>query len=124
MIFNSTISKIGKAKNISVYMPNKNKILLYYFNDGIFLKTIDFSSGNTVLTKTSTDLAFNEVYHWKKICFWQELEKAWRKLKQTNKVINIKNAKSIIVNIKNNAKLVKIAYKPIKETYGGESFEQ
>lgn len=61
MIFNSTISKVGKTKNISVYMPNKNKILIYYFNDGIFLKTIDFSSESTVLTKSNTFLAYNEV---------------------------------------------------------------
>lgn len=84
MIFNSTISKIGKAKNISVYMPNKNKILLYYFNDGIFLKTIDFSSGNTVLTKTGTALAFNEVIPLKQNLLLARIGKSMEKI-ETNK---------------------------------------
>lgn len=34
-----------------------------------------------------------------------------------NKVIFIKNAKSIIENIKINSKIAKITQKPIKETY-------
>lgn len=61
MIFNSRISKVGKAKNISVFMPNKNEIYMYYFSDGIFLKTIEFQNDNTILNKKNTSLAFNEV---------------------------------------------------------------
>ena len=61
MVFSSKISKFGKGDNISLYIKDPNKILIYYFKDGIMKKELNISKNKTELVFTNETFPYNEV---------------------------------------------------------------
>ena len=61
MIFSNKVSKFGKGKNVSAYMPENNKINIYFYNSGILKKSVTISSYSYSLTSVTCNMPYNAV---------------------------------------------------------------
>ena len=61
MVFSSHLSKLGKGKNLASIMENKNKISIYFFNNGITKKEIEINQNGLDLKRINVSLGYNEV---------------------------------------------------------------
>lgn len=61
MIFSSTFSKIGRGEHISTFMPEKNKISLYYYNSNVGLKNINTTDSRITLTKSNKTFPYHKI---------------------------------------------------------------
>ena len=61
MLFSTKLSKFGKGKNISAIMNSKEKINIYFFENGISKKEVFIEKNNLTLKRCNTALAYNEV---------------------------------------------------------------
>lgn len=76
MLFSSKISKIGKGDNLSVFMPNKNEILIYSYNSGIIEKSVDLSDSKINLTKKVTTFPYHQIIKISDSLFVSRLDKS------------------------------------------------
>lgn len=76
MLFSSKISKIGKGENLSAYMPNKNAIDVYCYNNGIIKKNIEIASSKINLTKEITSFPYHEIIKISDTLFVSRLDKS------------------------------------------------
>ena len=61
MIFSSSFSKFGKGTNPSAIMPSKDKIIIYYNDNGIRKKIVKIENDKLSLISEKVNLAYSEV---------------------------------------------------------------
>ena len=61
MIFSSKVSKFGKGKNVSAYMPSNNSIRIYSYNSGMTLKNVSINNDGYSMTKSACNMPYNAV---------------------------------------------------------------
>ena len=76
MIFSNKISKFGRGKNVSAYMPSTDNINIYYFNSGIILKSVSDNDNTYTLENISCNLPYNEVIKIDDNCLVTRLDKS------------------------------------------------
>lgn len=76
MLFSSKISKIGKGENLSAYMPTKNTIDVYCYNNGIIKKNIEIANSKINLTKEITSFPYYKIIKISNTLFVSRLDKS------------------------------------------------
>ena len=61
MLFNSKFSKFGKGTNITATLNSNNTISIYYFDNGVNLKTVIIDGNQLLLKREPLNLGYNEI---------------------------------------------------------------
>lgn len=78
MLFSNKVSKIGKGENISVFMPDKNTIYVYFYNSGVMKRTLIFENEKIKLEQDNNVLSCHKIIQLSNNLFLSRFDKNLR----------------------------------------------
>lgn len=78
MLFSNQTSKIGRCKNFSVKMSNKNTITIYCYENGIVKRKLILENGNIIFEQENMNLSFHKIIELEENLFLARIGKSMR----------------------------------------------